>query len=141
MENQESLQSSTVIRQLANPIETEIHDFFANGVMATCKVVGSIFFAADELFRVEELTVCASAHLVDDGWLEIYKNRTRDVFACTSFTEESVEGIITAADSGVTGHLTIRLNAMFEAVQLPTSIADLDPGLSNVDRNALSHFR
>lgn len=33
------------------------------------------------------------------------------------------------------------LNAMFKAVKLPTSIADLDTGLSNVDRNALSHFR
>jgi len=32
------------------------------------------------------------------------------------------------------------LNAMFEAVKLPTSITDLNTGLTNVDGNALSHF-
>lgn len=33
------------------------------------------------------------------------------------------------------------LNAMFEAVEFPTGISDLNTGLTNVDRNALSHFR
>lgn len=35
----------------------------------------------------------------------------------------------------------INLNAMFKAVELPASVSDLDTGLTNVDRNALSHFR
>lgn len=30
---------------------------------------------------------------------------------------------------------------MFKAVKLPASIADLNSGLSDVDRNALPHFR
>ena len=30
---------------------------------------------------------------------------------------------------------------MFEAVELPTSVTDLDTGLTDVDWNALSHFR
>jgi hypothetical protein len=30
---------------------------------------------------------------------------------------------------------------MFKTVKLPASISDLDTGLTNVDRNALSHFR
>jgi hypothetical protein len=30
---------------------------------------------------------------------------------------------------------------MFKTVQLPASISDLDTSLTNVDRNALSHFR
>jgi hypothetical protein len=34
----------------------------------------------------------------------------------------------------------IHLNAVFEAVKLPASIADLNTGLTNVNRNALSHF-
>ena len=29
---------------------------------------------------------------------------------------------------------------MFEAVELPAGISDLDTGLTDVDRNALSHF-
>lgn len=32
------------------------------------------------------------------------------------------------------------LNAMFEAVEFPTGISDLNTGLTNVDRNALSSF-
>mgnify|MGYP004721907797 CR=1 FL=1 len=32
------------------------------------------------------------------------------------------------------------LNAVFEAVEFPASIADLNASLSDVNRNALSHF-
>lgn len=38
-------------------------------VVAAGKVIGGIFFAADELLRVEELAVAASADLIDDGGL------------------------------------------------------------------------
>ena len=33
------------------------------------------------------------------------------------------------------------LDAMLKTVKLPASISDLNTGLTNVDRNALSHFR
>ena len=33
------------------------------------------------------------------------------------------------------------LNAMLEAVKLPAGVADLDPGLPDVDRDALSQLR
>ena len=39
--------------------------------MATCEVVGGIFFSGDQLLRVEQLSVGASADLVDDSWLEV----------------------------------------------------------------------
>jgi hypothetical protein len=32
------------------------------------------------------------------------------------------------------------LNAVFETVEFPAGISDLDTGLTNVDWNALSHF-
>ena len=35
----------------------------------------------------------------------------------------------------------VYLDAMLKAVKLPASISDLNTGLTNVDRNALSHFR
>jgi hypothetical protein len=37
--------------------------------------------------------------------------------------------------------LSTYLNTVFEAVQLPACISDLDTGLTDVDRDALSHGR
>ena len=37
--------------------------------------------------------------------------------------------------------IEIYLDSMLEAVELPAGVADLDTGLSDVDRNALSHLR
>lgn len=51
----------------------------------------------------------------------------------TSFTEESIETVVASPNCFVWWHLTIRLNAMFQAIQLPTGIADLDSSLANVD--------
>jgi hypothetical protein len=55
------------------------------------------------------------------------------VFACTSLTEECVEGVVTTTNGLVTGHLAIRLDTVFQAVQLPAGITDLDTGLANMD--------
>lgn len=78
-------------------------------VVATGEIVGSIFFAADELFRVEELTVGSGSHFIDDSWFQIDKHSTRNVFAGSGFAEESVEGVITTSHGVVTWHLPIRL--------------------------------
>ena len=37
--------------------------------------------------------------------------------------------------------LRVNLNAMLEAIKFPGSIADLNKSLTDVDRNALFHFR
>jgi len=55
------------------------------------------------------------------------------MFSRSSFAEKGVEGIITTADGFVARHLAIRLNAMLQAVQLPTSISNLNSRLTNVD--------
>ena len=55
-----------------------------------------------------------------------------------SLAEEGVEGVVAAADGLVGGHLTVGLDAMLQAVQLPAGIAHLDPGLSHVDGDALT---
>lgn len=34
----------------------------------------------------------------------------------------------------------VHLDAVLEAVEFPTGIADLNPGLTDVDRDALPHF-
>ena len=44
-------------------------DLLTDGVVTTGKVVGGVFLTGDQLLRVEELTVGARAHLIDDGGL------------------------------------------------------------------------
>lgn len=36
---------------------------------------------------------------------------------------------------------SIYLDPMLKTVEFPAIVTDLNPGLTNVDRNALSHFR
>ena len=60
------------------------------------------------------------------------------MLASPCLTEEGVEGVISSPNSLVTWHLAIRLNAMFQAVELPAGIADLDTSLANTDGDALT---
>ena len=71
--------------------------------------------------------------LTNDSWLEIYKHSPGDVFAGAGLTEEGVEGIVTASDGLVAGHLAIRLDTVLQAVQLPAGVTNLDTGLADVD--------
>jgi hypothetical protein len=79
------------------------------GIVSTGEVVGSIFLAANKLFRVEKLAVSSGPDFINDSGLKIYKDSTRDVLPGTSFTEKGVKGIIPSTNSLVTWHLTIRL--------------------------------
>ena len=64
MEDQEPLKTRTLISQLSCSVEHLVDQLFTNGVVTSGVVIGSIFFASDKLFRVEELTVCTSSDLV-----------------------------------------------------------------------------
>ena len=108
--------------------------------MASGKVVGGIFLAGDELFGVEELTVSATTDFVDDGGLEIDEDGARDVLAGSGFAEEGVEGVVGYTEGGVTWHHAIGLDAMFQAVEFPAGVANLDPGLTYVNADDFSHF-
>lgn len=77
--------------------------------MTTGEIVGGVFFAADELFRVEELAVGTGTDLVDDGGFQVDKHCSRDVFPGAGFAEEGVESVVASSDCFVTGHLAIRL--------------------------------
>ena len=74
----------------------------------------------------------------DDSGLQVHKDSSGDVLSSSSLTEEGVEGVVSSSDGFVAGHLSIRLDAMFQAVKLPASIADLDTGLTNVDGDTLT---
>jgi hypothetical protein len=133
VEDQESLETSTLIRKLSDAVENQINNFLSDGVMTTGVVVGCIFLASDQLFRVEQLAVCTSANLIYDSRLKIDEHSSWYVLAGSSFTEESVEGVITATDRLVRRHLSIRLDTVLKAVQFPARIADLYSSLSDVD--------
>ena len=60
------------------------------------------------------------------------------MLASPCLTEEGVEGVVPSPNSLVTWHLAIRLNAVFQTVELPAGIADLDTSLANVDGDALT---
>jgi len=64
---------------------------------------------------MEELSVGSSSDFINNSWFEIEEYTSWDVFSSTSFTEESVESIITTTDSFIGRHLTIRLDTVFEA--------------------------
>lgn len=139
VENQEALETCALVSQLANPVQDKVNDLLANGVVATSIVIGSILLACDELLRVEELAVGAGANFIDDRGFQVYEHCPGHMLASSCLTEEGVEGVISSPNGLVTWHLAIRLDAMFQAVELPAGIADLDTSLANVDGDALTH--
>ena len=139
VEDEEALQTSAVVRELADTVEAEVDDFLANGVVATSEVVGSVLLAGDQLLRVEELAVGASADFVNDSGLEVQEDGSRHVLARASLREEGVESVISAANGLVRRHLAVWLNAVLKAEQFPAGVAHLDTGLSNMNAYDFSH--
>ena len=140
VENEETLETSALISELSDSVEAEINDFLTNGVVTSGEVVGGIFLTGDELLWMEELSVGSGSNLIDDSWLEIKEDGSWDVLASTSLGEEGVESVVTATDRFIGRHLTIWLNTVLEAEELPAGVTDLDTGLTDVDRNDFSHF-
>ena len=139
LEDKETLKTSALIGELSDSVETEIDDLLTNGVMASGEVVGGIFFTGDELLWVEQLSVGTGSNFIDNGWLEIEEDGSWDVLTSTSLGEEGVESVVTATDGFVGWHLTVRLDSVLEAEELPAGVTDLDTGLTDVDGNNFSH--
>jgi len=119
VEDEETLETSTLIGKLSDSIEAEIDDFLTNGVMSSGEVVGSIFFTGDKLLWMEELSVSSGSDLIDNCWLEIEEYSSWDVLTSTGFGEEGVESVITTTDGFIGWHLTIWLDSVLEAEELP----------------------
>merc|ERR1719389_1627568 len=125
VENEETLKTGTLVSKLSDSVETEIDDFFTNGVVTSSEVVGGVLFTRDELLWVEELSVGTSSDLIDDGWLEIEEDASWDVLSGTSLREEGVEGIITTTDGLVRWHLSVWLDSVLKAEELPAGVTNL----------------
>ena len=85
VEDEETLETCALIRELSDSIKAEINDFFTNGVMSSGEVVGSIFFTGDELLGMVKLSVCSCSSLIKNRWLQINKDCSWNKFAITSF--------------------------------------------------------
>ena len=70
--------------------------------------------------------------LTNNCGFQIYKDSSGDMFSSSCLAEECVERVITSSNGLITRHLTIRLDTVLKAVQLPACIAHLDTGLANV---------
>jgi hypothetical protein len=87
----------------------------------------------DDLLRVVKLTVSSATDLVTHVWFKVDVDGTRDVLSGSGLWEEGVEGIVTSSDCLVGRHLTVRLDAVLEAVEFPATVTGLDTGLADVD--------
>jgi len=139
VEDEEALETSALIGELTDSVEAEINNLLTDGVVTTGEVVGGILLTRDKLFGVEELSVGAGSDLIDDGRLEIEEDGAGNVLASTSLGEEGVESIVATTDGLVGWHLTVWLDTVLEAEELPAGVTDLDTGLTDVDRNNFSH--
>jgi len=137
--DEESLESSALISELSDSVEAEVNNLLTNGVVTTGEVVGGIFLSGDELLWMEELSVGSGSDFIDNGWLEIEEDGSWDVLASTSLGEEGVEGIVTTSNGLVGWHLTVWLDSVLEAEELPAGVTNLDTALADVDRNDFSH--
>ena len=77
-----------------------------------------------------QLTVGTGADLIAHSGLQIDEHATGHMLASTSLGEKGVEGIISATDGLVGGHLAVRLDAVLEAVKFPAGVAGLNTGLT-----------
>ena len=64
MEDEETLEPSAHVRQLPHPVQHQVHDLLADGVVAPGVVVGGVLLARDQLLGVEQLTVRPSSNLI-----------------------------------------------------------------------------
>ncbi len=78
------------------------------------------------------------AKLTYNSRFQINKHSPWYVLPWASFAEECIEGIVPSSNGLITRHLTIRLDTMFQAIQLPACIANLHTGLTNVDRDTFT---
>jgi len=137
MEEKESLKAGTLVSQLPDSVKDQVNNLLSNGVVTPGVVVGGVLLSIDELLRMVKLTVSSNSSLVNDSWLQVYKDSSWNMIAASSLREESLEGVV--SESLVRGHMTIRLDAMLEAVELPTGVSNLTASLADMDRDTLTH--
>ena len=156
VEDQETLETGAIVREFSDSVKDIVNKLFANSVVTSSIVVGSIFFARNQLFWMEELFVWSrsywirslkivrSYHIdrrkrtwIDNRWFQINKDSSWNVTSWACWWEKSWEWVIGGGD-GISSHGTIWADAVFHTVKFPTGISHLDTGLANMNWNNFS---
>lgn len=85
--------------------------------------------------------VGASVNFTGDSGLQIRIYSHGHILVSTDLAEAGVEGVISFPSGFVTWHMVIRLDAVFQTVELSAGIANLDTRLAQVDGDAFTHSR
>ena len=136
VEEQKSLKTSTLVSKLPDPVQDEVHNLLADGVVAPGVVVGSVLLSVDQLLRMVKLTVSSNSGLVNDSWLQVNEDSSWNMLSASGLGEEGLEGVVPKCL--VRGHTTIRLDSMLQAVELPTGVSNLNSSLADMDRDTLT---
>ena len=64
VEDEETLETGTLVSQFTDSVQYQVNDFLTNGVVTSGVVVGGILLSGDELFWVEQLSVCTGSDLI-----------------------------------------------------------------------------
>jgi hypothetical protein len=75
VEDEEALESSTLVSQLTDTIQNQVDDLLTNGVVTTGVVIGCILLSGDKLLRVEQLAVGACSDLIWNRECKCLMNR------------------------------------------------------------------
>ena len=139
MEAQEALKTGAVVSELSNSVESEIDNLLANSVVASGEVVSRVLLSRDELLRMEKLSIGTGSNLVEHSRLKVEEYGARNMLASASLREERIEGVVATSNALVGRHLTVGLDSVLKAEELPASVADLDASLTAMNRNDFSH--
>lgn len=97
---------------MTDTINDLFYDILAHGVVSSSVIVRCIFFAVNQEFRVEQVTVSAMADFVDWRRVKVNEDGSGYVFASASFGKE---GLISAGVSDVFG-IRIRIAIWLQAL-------------------------
>jgi len=136
VEDEESLESGTVVGKLADAVQDGVNNLLSNGVVTTGVVVGGILLSGDDLLGVVKLGVGSGADFVADGGFQIDKDGAGDVLSGGGLAEEGVARVVSG---GFGGHVTIGRDSVLQAVEFPAVVTDLDTGLTEMDRDTFTH--
>nr|ACN31580.1 unknown [Zea mays] len=140
VEDQETLETGAVVGNTADLVEDLVDHLLADGVVTTGIVVRGILLASDHVLGVEKTAVGTGADLIDNIGLKVAVDGARNVLALTSLGEEGAETMVGVILLALLGQVTIGLDTVLKAVELPAGVGDLATSLTNVQRNNFSHF-
>ena len=85
MEDEESLEPGALVSKLPDPVQNQVNNLLADGVVTPGVVVGGVLFACDQLLGVEQLPVGPGADLTR-VFMNISSTALMNVFCTLSST-------------------------------------------------------